>query len=212
MRSTIVNDRINKLLLLVSILYLVVNNNYSEYAVVVFGFNKLSSLQTLNSYNCIHRPTSLLNHQRSICVFKNQSHRTVRLSLVIDPVLLANTIIDTPITTTTADPATIATMNDINDIGMLSKETTTIIFIIGIIPFIIATYEFWRRIAIGATFGTGTDSIVFPTTIGEENAPSSSRGKQVLGQDSLIAAYVIFTTVAIVLGIVFYAVLTSPPV
>jgi hypothetical protein len=105
-------------------------------------------------------------------------------------------------------------MTDNDNIGMLSKEMTVLIFIIGIIPFIIATYEFWRRIAVGATFGTGNDSVVFPTTgittIGEDNAPSSSRGKQILGQDSLITAYLIFTTVAIVLGIVLYAVVTSP--
>jgi hypothetical protein len=108
---------------------------------------------------------------------------------------------------------TVTTTNTNNDIGMLSKEATVIIFIIGIIPFIIATYEFWRRIAVGATFGTGTDSVTFPTvaTIGKDNAPSSSRGKQVLGQDSLITAYIIFATVAAVLGIVFYAVITSPP-
>lgn len=104
-------------------------------------------------------------------------------------------------------------MTDNDSIGMLSKEMTILVFIIGIIPFIIATYEFWRRIAVGATFGTGNDSVVFPTTtatIGEDNAPSSSRGKQILGQDSLITAYLIFTTVAIVMGIVLYAVVTSP--
>ena len=110
------------------------------------------------------------------------------------------------------------TMTDNDSIGMLSKEMTVIVFIIGVIPFIIATYEFWRRIAVGATFGTGNDSVVFPTTtsitttttIGEDNAPNSSRGKQILGQDSLITAYLIFTTVAIVLGIVLYSVVTSP--
>ena len=115
-----------------------------------------------------------------------------------------------------ADATTTATTSDIDDIGMLSKEATIIIFIIGIIPFIIATFEFWRRIAVGATFGTGSDSVVFPTTatttttIGEDNAPNSSRGKQILGTDSLITAYIIFATVAVVLGIVLYSVVTSP--
>jgi hypothetical protein len=113
-----------------------------------------------------------------------------------------------------SDATTTMVMTDNDSIGMLSKEMTILIFIIGIIPFIIATYEFWRRIAVGATFGTGKDSVVFPTTtittIGEDNAPTSSRGKQILGQDSLITAYLIFTTVAIVLGIVLYAVVTSP--
>jgi hypothetical protein len=109
-----------------------------------------------------------------------------------------------------------------DEIEMLSKETTVVVFIIGVIPFVIATYEFWRRIAIGATFGTGNDSIQFPnnnnrttiittiTTIGEDDAPLSSRGKQVLGSDSLITAYFIFATVAVVLMLVFYSILTSP--
>ena len=103
-------------------------------------------------------------------------------------------------------------MTDNDSIGMLSKEATIIVFIIGVIPFVIATYEFWRRIAVGATFGTGNDSVVFPSaaTIGEDNDPTSSRGKQILGADSLITAYIIFATVAVVLGIVLYAVVTSP--
>lgn len=37
----------------------------------------------------------------------------------------------------------------------LSPETNIIIFIIGIIPFLWATNEFWSRIAVGASFGTG---------------------------------------------------------
>jgi hypothetical protein len=89
----------------------------------------------------------------------------------------------------------------------LSPETTIAVFIVGIIPFAVATVEFWRRIAVGASFGT-SDPVVF--TIGEDNAPTSSRGKQVLGKDALITAYAIFATVAVVLGIVFVSVLSSP--
>ena len=112
----------------------------------------------------------------------------------------------------TSDQVSNMIMTDSDSIGMLSKEATIIVFIIGVIPFVIATYEFWRRIAVGATFGTGNDSVVFPSaaTIGEDNDPTSSRGKQILGADSLITAYIIFATVAVVLGIVLYAVVTSP--
>lgn len=96
----------------------------------------------------------------------------------------------------------------------LSPQMTVIVFIIGVIPFVIATFEFWRRIAVGAPFGTGSDSVVFPmtnVTIGiDDVSPLSSRGKQTLGTDSLITAYLIFATVGVVLGIVFYAILTSP--
>ena len=52
----------------------------------------------------------------------------------------------------------------------------TLVFIAGIIPFAWATVEFWRRIAVGASFGTGQDSVVI---IGEDNEPQSSRGRRV---------------------------------
>jgi hypothetical protein len=94
------------------------------------------------------------------------------------------------------------------DIGVgLSKETIIAVFIVGLIPFAVATVEFWRRIAVGDSFGT-SEPVVF--TIGKDDSPSRSRGKQVLGKDALVAAYVIFATAAVVLGIVFASVLTSP--
>lgn len=83
--------------------------------------------------------------------------------------------------------------------------TTIIIFIIGIIPFIWATFEFWRRIAIGASFGTTSDSVVIPSpfdndsdkddgmiTIGEDDNPMSSRGRRTLDRGALTVAYVLF--------------------
>lgn len=93
-----------------------------------------------------------------------------------------------------------------SQVAQLSKETTIVVFVVGVIPFAIATFEFWRRIAVGASFGTN-DPVVF---IGEDNAPSSSRGKQVLGRDSLITAYIIFAVVIAVLGLVVFSVVTSP--
>jgi hypothetical protein len=89
----------------------------------------------------------------------------------------------------------------------LSKATTIAVFVVGVIPFAIATYEFWRRIAVGASFGTN-DPVVF--FIGQDDAPTSSRGRQVLGRDSLVTAYLIFSVVIAVLGLVLVSVVTSP--
>jgi hypothetical protein len=91
----------------------------------------------------------------------------------------------------------------------LSKETAIAVFIVGLIPFGVATVEFWRRIAVGASFGTTADPVVF-TTIGEDDAPVRSRGKRVLGKDALVTAYILFAVAATVLGIVLFAVATSP--
>ena len=107
----------------------------------------------------------------------------------------------------------------------LSNTANVIVFIIGLIPFGWATVEFWRRIAVGATFGTGRDSVVIPKpqdvllddegnpliTIGEDNNPNSSRGRQVLGKDALIVAYLLFAIAAASIGIAVYSVVTAPP-
>jgi hypothetical protein len=71
------------------------------------------------------------------------------------------------------------------------------------------TIEFWRRIAVGASFGTGSDSVVF--SIGENDNPESSRGKQVLGKGALVIAYILFTIAAAVLGLVLLSVITTGP-
>ena len=57
-------------------------------------------------------------------------------------------------------------------IEQLSPEATIAVFIVGIIPFLWATYEFWRRIAVGASFGTGSDSVVIPSPFEEEDDDS----------------------------------------
>ncbi len=90
----------------------------------------------------------------------------------------------------------------------LDKTTTTLVFLAGIFPFAVATVEFWRRIAVGDSFGTGSDSVVF--TIGEDNQPKSSRGKQVLGTDSLITAYILFALAFGAIALALAAVLQAP--
>ena len=54
-----------------------------------------------------------------------------------------------------ADSSTLPSGEPLPAVEGLSPEANIIVFIIGIIPFIWATYEFWSRIAVGASFGTG---------------------------------------------------------
>ena len=104
-------------------------------------------------------------------------------------------------------------------IEQLSPETTIIVFIIGIIPFIWATWEFWRRIAVGASFGTGKDSVIIPSPfeetdndlimIGEDNS-SSSRGRQTLDRGALTVAYVLFAIAGGSIAIAIASVVMGP--
>lgn len=102
--------------------------------------------------------------------------------------------------------------------------TTIIIFIIGIIPFIWATFEFWRRIAVGASFGTTSDSVMIPSpfdnndsdkndgmiTIGEDGNPMSSRGRRTLDRGALTVAYVLFAIAAGSVGLAVASVVMGP--
>jgi hypothetical protein len=126
--------------------------------------------------------------------------------------------------------STKASLNDITDDNILnnaslspppgvqglSPTTNTVIFIIGIIPFLWATYEFWSRIAVGKSFGTGSDSIqIRPSsssriTIGKDGEPLKSRGQQVLGDDALLVAYVLFAVAIGAVGIAIYSVVSTP--
>ncbi len=105
-----------------------------------------------------------------------------------------------------------------SDTAALSSSTNIIIFIIGLIPFLWATYEFWSRIAVGASFGTGKDSIQIKpssssplTTIGKDNDMMKSRGRRVLGDDALYVAYLLFVIAIGSVGIAIYSVLSSAP-
>jgi hypothetical protein len=104
-------------------------------------------------------------------------------------------------------------------VEQLSTTTNILVFIIGIIPFVWATYEFWRRIAVGASFGTGSDSVIIPSPfsndddvvmIGEDNNPSSSRGRRTLDRGALTVAYVLFAVAAGSVAIAVASVVMSP--
>ena len=64
----------------------------------------------------------------------------------------------------------------------------TIIFILGTVPFVWAGIEFWRRIAVGDPFGTGSDSVIINDSSGNRSTPV----RRVLGQDAIIAARILF--------------------
>lgn len=96
---------------------------------------------------------------------------------------------------------------DADLVAGLDATTTIAVFVVGLIPFVVATIEFWRRIAFGESFGTGTDSVV----IGQDGNRASSRGRRILGKDALVTAGVLFAAAAGVLGVVVYAVVTSEP-
>mmetsp|Transcript_65544 Transcript_65544/g.77606 ORF Transcript_65544/g.77606 Transcript_65544/m.77606 type:complete len:203 (-) Transcript_65544:232-840(-) len=114
--------------------------------------------------------------------------------------LLSYEVTPTAATPPPASPPIVTTGNN--------PTTDTLVFIIGLIPFLWATVEFWRRIAVGASFGTGADSVVI---IGEDDKPASSRGRRVLGKGALAVAYVLFGVAALSVGIAVFSVLTSAP-
>jgi hypothetical protein len=110
-------------------------------------------------------------------------------------------------------------LQDNLQIEQLSTTTNILVFIIGIIPFLWAAYEFWRRIAVGASFGTGSDSVIIPSPfaevddmimIGEDNNPNSSRGRRTLDRGALTVAYVLFAVAAGSVAIAVASVVTSP--
>eukprot|EP00443_Scrippsiella_acuminata_P072987 CAMPEP_0115477414 /NCGR_PEP_ID=MMETSP0271-20121206/55659_1 /TAXON_ID=71861 /ORGANISM="Scrippsiella trochoidea, Strain CCMP3099" /LENGTH=215 /DNA_ID=CAMNT_0002904895 /DNA_START=36 /DNA_END=683 /DNA_ORIENTATION=+ len=118
--------------------------------------------------------------------------------------------------------AAAVTTADISPVEKGDILLNTVVFIGATIPFLYATWEFWRRIAFGQQFGTGDDPVVFPKP-GEENQPlvvkeeaprkkprvigkegkltigmdaDTNRGRRVLGQDALLFAYFLMLVAA----------------
>ena len=89
----------------------------------------------------------------------------------------------------------------------LSDGANIAVFVLGCIPFLWATIEFWRRIAVGASFGTGKDSVI----IGKDGVPSESRGRRVLGKDALVVAYILFAIAGGSIGLAIASVISSSP-
>ena len=83
------------------------------------------------------------------------------------------------------------------------------VFVIGCIPFVWATWEFWRRIAVGASFGTGKDAVVFDTDAdADEDQMRRFGGRRVLGKGALAVAYVLFAAAGGSVLLAVYAALT----
>lgn len=102
-----------------------------------------------------------------------------------------------------------ASVSDPANLQSFLRNTDFWVFLFGIFPFAWATVEFWKRIAFGEAFGTGTDSVV----IGMDDLPADSRGRRVLGKGALVTAYVLFALAFGTIGIVLYSVISSdaPP-
>ena len=115
-----------------------------------------------------------------------------------EPGILATTTTTTVITTTRTKALALGPTDWI-------QNPDVWVFGAGVFPFAWATYEFWRRIMFGESFGTGTDSVI----IGMEDSPSDSRGIRVLGRGALITAYCLFVIAFGTLGVVLYSVVTS---
>mmetsp|Transcript_15194 Transcript_15194/g.27547 ORF Transcript_15194/g.27547 Transcript_15194/m.27547 type:complete len:228 (+) Transcript_15194:131-814(+) len=132
----------------------------------------------------------------------------------------SNILLSTANDAITQPPMELSELQDNLQIEQLSPTTTVIVFIIGIIPFLWATNEFWRRIAVGASFGTGSDSVVIPSPfekdeddlimIGEDGDPNSSRGRQTLDRGALTIAYLLFAVAGGSVALALASVLMSP--
>ena len=140
------------------------------------------------------------NRRRGMMALNVADHSTFSLDsnfvLAADPIL-DDSSIELPSAATDA----------IAELGN-NHSTDVAVFVLGIIPFLWASFEFWRRIAVGLPFGTGSDSVVI---VGEDNNPSSSRGRRTLGKGALVVAYILFGLAAFTVGIAMFSVLSSPP-
>ena len=110
---------------------------------------------------------------------------------MLDPVDAVTTVLGTvDAITTTFEPRGITTED-------------TIVFVLGCVPFVWAGVEFWRRIAVGDPFGTGSDSVFINDTSGNRTRAV----RRVLGADAIFAARVLFAIAGISLASVVVAAL-----
>ena len=107
---------------------------------------------------------------------------------------------------TAADSLSVETLTKVHDnlkIVQIDPTTTVVAFIVGIIPFIWATWRF-GHVLLGASFGTGSDSVVILAPF-EENGddlntsceadPLSSRARRSFDRGALTVANILFAVV-----------------
>jgi hypothetical protein len=143
----------------------------------------------------------------NVRISSSSRHHDRRTSSALQMMVLA----DAAAAVVSSDPAAAAAATTVSS---FVKNTDFWVFLAGIFPFAWATVEFWRRIAFGESFGTGSDSVVISNvSIGVDDSPVDSRGRRVLGKDALITAYILFALAFGTIGIVLYSVITSdaPP-
>jgi len=106
------------------------------------------------------------------------------------------------------EPSTLETFDPSVPVEQLTNTQTIVVFIIGIIPFLWASVEFWRRIAVGASFGTTKDSVVIPRP-GDKIEDNQGNARTVLGQDALAVAYILFALAIGAVGLAVASVVTT---
>jgi hypothetical protein len=179
----------------------------------------------------MHPAVDLLSQQHDWSVVPHSSEIITSSNLLLgtDATLhaMAN-VMDPTTTTTTMTPPPLALPDSISNViapatatassassssaaGTLSPTTTVLVFVVGLIPFAVATVEFWRRVALRLPFGTGGKDESVLIVIGDDNNRQMSRGRRVLGNDAIVVAIVLFGVAAAVIGIVVASVLTSTP-
>lgn len=180
-------------------------------AVICFSTSATAAFQSISISSFAGRQDALtLRPTQSACGMLPMNHLLTEFSLMASNEMDKSNLYSATATAIASTEQSIAPP----PIEGLSPTANVIIFIIGLIPFIWATYEFWSRIAVGASFGTGADSIqIRPsgTTIGSDGDPLKSRGQQVLGDDALAVAYFLFAVAIASVSIAVYSVVSSPP-
>ncbi|EKX32568.1 hypothetical protein GUITHDRAFT_166674 [Guillardia theta CCMP2712] len=91
--------------------------------------------------------------------------------------------------------------------GITAQDT--VVFVIGVIPFVWATYEFWRRIAVGEPFGTTKEGSVIIRPEGQEVKEQKGSPRRVLSTGAIRLAYVLFAAVGASMALVVVAVLQA---
>jgi len=164
-------------------------------------------------------PVTLLNNENMIVAFTTTTTTNLPLKMANKknhaPLFFLSSTsrkTSTMISTLTSSSSSSSSLA-LNLMTLLEEDNNvnSIIFFLGLVPFAWATVEFWRRISVGESFGSGTDSIIISTTIGVDDSPTDSRGQRVLGKGALLTAYTIFIIAFATLGIVGYSILSSPP-
>ena len=154
------------------------------------------SIFLLSTHAFVIHPTTVRQPGVRLLVPPSRPSSSLKMMDALEP----TSLVDMTVAATAA--ATIVPSSDFS-----FRNVNVWIFLAGIFPFAWATVEFWRRIAVGEPFGTGTDSVRI--SIGKDNAPTQSRGRQTLGQGALVVAYILFGLAAGTIGLTLYSVLTS---